>query len=825
MKITHIPLKLFVAFFFIFISTLTNAQQWPTCLVGRWTFDNPSNLLEATVGNDLLLTGTHSLAPGFNLTDQAVAIGVGSYYTCNHGIASNGGGSYVNEYSILFDIKMDNPKQYYSFIQTNQTNSNDGDIFINPNSQIGVSATGYSGFSLKANEWYRVVITVDLGSSIRFFVDGKLVLDGISQAVDGRFSLDPTLLFFADDNGEDHQIIVSQIALFNSVLENNQVSSLAGFHNSNISPYLQSISSNSVYVSWNSYFSNSTIVQYGTNTNLSQTATGSFEDIGTTGNVNRWHTAQIINLQPNTKYFYKVISGSDTSSIFHFTTPQPIGSNNGHIRFLKFGDNQTYTLRSTALVDSICQLLNTLYGQNWKDSITLITNSGDITENGLELGRFNNEFFNPFSKLTPYIPTMISIGNHEMESSYYYQFMKYEDWSTNNEINYSFKMGNSQFIFLNTNGLYNDASQSAWLEDQLELSDQDSLIDFVFTFNHQPGKSELWPDGNTSYTNEIIYPILAQYPKVVMANHGHSHCYERGDFSGSNDQNRDFRTVICGGAAGELDNWGDYTNQTDYQNIHRSYDMYGFLLVDVDLNNKSVESTYYTVGNESKPRNIQVLDFWRRYDNMPEPNTPGAITVEQEIPDLLKFSFSYPQQGEDSMNASQFQLIPLNGNFDSPLLDSIQHFENYYGDSGSPNYEPLQLCSENQIYSISLDFNSLNLNETYWCRVRYRDFNLKWSEWSEPLTFSPSTVKINQTSDFVSDLQIYPNPTSGIVTIISDYDMEIQIVNQLGQCLKTMKIESGSNILDLSLYKDGVYLIRYQLDQINKTRKIIKISK
>lgn len=824
MNIHDLFFKIFFFLFFIFISTIANAQQWPTSLVGRWTFDNPSNLLDATVGNDLLLTGTHSLVPGVNLVDQAVAIGVGSYYTCNHGIASNGGGSYVNEYSILFDIKIDNPNQYYSFIQTNQTNSNDGDLFINPNGQIGVSATGYSGFSLKANEWYRILITVDLGSSIRFYVDGKLVLDGISQTVDGRFSLDPTLLFFADDNGEDHQIFVSQIALFNSVLDNNQVRLLAGFHSSNICPYLQTMSSNSVYISWNSYYSNSTLVQYDTTTALTHSATGSFEDIGTTGNLNRWHSVKIIDLQSNKKYFYRVLSGSDTSSIFHFTTPPPIGANNGHIRFLKFGDNQTYTLRSTALVDSVSQLLNTIYGQNWKDSITLITNSGDITEYGLEVGRFNSEFFNPFSKLTPYIPTMISIGNHEMESSYFYQLMKYEDWSTNNEISYSFKMGNSQFIFMNTNGLYNDANQSLWLEDQLESSNQDSLIDFVFTFNHQPGKSELWPDGNTNFTHEIIYPILAQYPKVVMANHGHTHGYERGDFPGSNDQNRDFRTVICGGAAGELDNWGDYTNQTDYQNVHRSFDMYGFLLVDIDLNNKSVEITYYTIGNELKPRNIQVLDYWRRYDNMTNPDSPGAISVEQANPDLLDFTFSYPQQGEDTMNASHFQLIPWNGNFDSPLLDSIQFFENYYGDSGSPLYEPLQLCPDDQIYSISLELNSLNVNETYWCRVRYRDFNLKWSDWSDTLSFSPGTLQIKPIQNPVFDLIFYPNPTTGIVTVRSAENLEIHIFNQLGQCLRTQKMEPGSNRLDLSSFTDGVYFIQYQINNKKILKKIVIIS-
>lgn len=814
-----------MALFLLFSSQLM-AQQWPASLVGRWTFDNLNNLLDGSVGNDLVLTGTHTSVPGPSVSDLAVGISNGSYYTCHHGINANGSGNYVNEYSILMDIMIDNPKQYHSFYQTNPTNSNDGDLFINPNSQIGISATGYSGFSIKANEWYRVVITVDLGTSIRFYVDGRLVLDGISQAIDGRFSLDPSVLFFADDNGEDNMIYVSQIAIFNNCLDNNQVRLLSGFHNSIISPYLQSPTPNSIYVCWNSYYSGSSIVQYGTTQTLGQTIIGSFEDIGTSGTINRWHSVKLTGLQANTKYFYRCISGSDTSESFNFTTPPESNNCYRPIRFLKFGDNQTYTLRSTALVDSVCVLLRNLYGINWRDSVSLITNTGDITEYGTEMGRYTNEFYNPFSKLTAYIPTMVSIGNHEVESPFYYQFMKYEEFSQNEEISYSFNLGNNQFIFLNNNGLYNNNIQSEWLEEQLDFSAQDTNIDFVFLFMHQPGISELWPDGNNSYTYNILYPILAQFPKVVMINHGHSHCYERGDFRGSNTQNQDFRTVICGGAAGDLDNWGDYSNQTDYLNVERSFDMYGFLLVEINPLTKSVSSSFYSLGNENRTRSLELMDHWNRNEMDPRPERPGIISINTTQQNILNFNFASSQLDQNNLLSSQFQLIPLIGSFTLPFIDSVQHSENYYGDSGSPNYEPIQHCDPDNIFQLPLDFNNTDLNQNYLCRVRFRDMNLRWSDWSDTLQFSPSTVSTEQYSTDKTEIHIYPNPTSGTVHVINVSKIKMIIFNQIGQTILVSEFESGVNTLDLNRFEDGIYYIKIfnSNNNLSDIKKIIKIS-
>jgi len=71
-----------------------------------------------------------------------------------------------------------------------------------------------------------------------------------------------------------------------------------------------------------------------------------------------------------------------------------------------------------------------------------------------------------------------------------------------------------------------------------------------------------------------------------------------------------------------------------------------------------------------------------------------------------------------------------------------------------------------------------------------------------------------------SGLKIYPNPTNGIVTIETPYQIEEIIVsNTIGQ--EILKI--NSNQIDLSSLKTGIYIIKIRLDDnISITKKVIR---
>jgi hypothetical protein len=212
------------------LAVASSAALAATSPVGYWTFDDPLNLGKATIGLDLTGVGTHSAVSGISGTDGAVLDGVGSYFTCTHGIAPNGGGAYVNQWTVVMDINIPSTSlgQWLTFLQTNTGNSNDGDCFVNPTENLGVGATGYSTSAFGGDTWYRVAVSVDNGNFYRYYVDGNLWKEGTVQTVDGRFSLDPDLLIFADNDGDDYDIKCSNLAIWGQGLSSDDVAALGG---------------------------------------------------------------------------------------------------------------------------------------------------------------------------------------------------------------------------------------------------------------------------------------------------------------------------------------------------------------------------------------------------------------------------------------------------------------------------------------------------------------------------------------------------------------------------------------------------------------------
>lgn len=206
-------------------STLSFAQK------GWWTFDNSSNLTEAVLGygNDLELTGTHTAIAGPTVGNGAVNIGVGSYYKCTHGITPNGGGAKVNEYTLMFDFRVSNLGIWHTFYQINtDVLADDGDYFKNTSGMLGTWALNYSTTPIAIDTWYRLVITVDLGTSFKTYLDGTLLMDHANQVVDDRWALDSLFYLFGDNDGDDGSIDIAEVAIWDYALSEAEVAALGG---------------------------------------------------------------------------------------------------------------------------------------------------------------------------------------------------------------------------------------------------------------------------------------------------------------------------------------------------------------------------------------------------------------------------------------------------------------------------------------------------------------------------------------------------------------------------------------------------------------------
>ncbi|MFN8209090.1 MAG: LamG-like jellyroll fold domain-containing protein [Bacteroidales bacterium] len=191
--------------------------------VGWWKFDDAADMLKAEIGSPLTLTGSQTSIAGPAGGNLATSIIAGDYLTMSHGIGPNGAGAMVNEYTLQFDFQVPELGIWHCFMQTDGTNSSDGDLFTNTANAVGTSSTTYSGNQIESGKWYRMMVTVKNGTFFRIYMDGELWLDAAGQATDGRFALEDNLLVFADNDGEDGTIYCAELGIWDRALSADQV--------------------------------------------------------------------------------------------------------------------------------------------------------------------------------------------------------------------------------------------------------------------------------------------------------------------------------------------------------------------------------------------------------------------------------------------------------------------------------------------------------------------------------------------------------------------------------------------------------------------------
>ena len=155
-------------------------------------------------------------------------------YKMYHGAAPNGGGAFVNQYTLIFDVyyPVGSDARWRSLWQTDVNNNNDGDLFVGDLNGVGISSI-YNGF-VTAGAWHRIAAAFDLTGPgapvLTKFIDGFKVghqTGGLSN-VDGRFALDPYALVFADNDGDVAEAYVSSVQFSNGRRPDGFIQALGG---------------------------------------------------------------------------------------------------------------------------------------------------------------------------------------------------------------------------------------------------------------------------------------------------------------------------------------------------------------------------------------------------------------------------------------------------------------------------------------------------------------------------------------------------------------------------------------------------------------------
>ncbi|MBK7403502.1 MAG: metallophosphoesterase [Phycisphaerales bacterium] len=159
-------------------------------------------------------------------------------FRVRHGAPANGGGAYVNDYTLILDMLLPqssiNADDWLPIHNTNATNTNDADSWVRlADGAVGVSGQ-YDG-AIPADTWRRVALVFDYdGSTERLhkYIDGAPVGTQDLGGLDGRWSLytradaTPWFYLFTDDNGEAASAVVSSIHFTDRAMSDAEIAAL-----------------------------------------------------------------------------------------------------------------------------------------------------------------------------------------------------------------------------------------------------------------------------------------------------------------------------------------------------------------------------------------------------------------------------------------------------------------------------------------------------------------------------------------------------------------------------------------------------------------------
>ena len=287
-------------------------------------------------------------------------------------------------------------------------------------------------------------------------------------------------------------------------------------------PYLQRGSSREITVRWRTDVETESTVHYRT-TRKNAVASGG-------GSKTREHEVRITGLEPATKYFYSIGTGSrvlEGGDSGHFFVTAPRAGTKQPTRVWIIGDSGTADERAESVRDAYLRFTGEQYTHLW---LMLGDNAyRDGTDRQYQEAVF--EMYPSLLRQTVLFPTR---GNHERDQSPYYEIftmpMRGESGglASGSEAYYSFDYANIHFICLDSQGSDSrpGGAMASWLKRDLSATRQEWLVAYWHHPPYSKGSHNSDSEGSLEDMRERIVPIL-ESGGVDLVFGGHSHCYER----------------------------------------------------------------------------------------------------------------------------------------------------------------------------------------------------------------------------------------------------------------------------------------------------------
>jgi hypothetical protein len=503
-----------------------------------------------------------------------------------------------------------------------------------------------------------------------------------------------------------------------------------------VHPYLQDATPNSIIIKWETNTGEESVVEWGTTPKLGKKTKGTSYDINFSDA--RIHEVTVTGLKRFTEYYYRVKTGKTRSDIFQFKTPpfagDPISFTMVAMSDIQRDSNEPDKFEEV-VNDGVLRYLEKTSGGKLSDNLAMLLLPGDLVDDGTEYHQWQDYFFNPAQKLLAEVPVYPVLGNHERNSAYYFKYFSLPKNGTPAYVEHWWykDYGNVRVIGLNSNDGYRDIwQQYSWLKNLLEETAKNDAIDFVFAQLHHPHKSELWIPGEAKTSGRVV-KMLEEFTtktgKPSLHFFGHTHGYSRG-------QSKDHKHlwINVASAGGSLDNWGEFEGR-DYDEFSVTQDEYGFVLVEIDANEANPKFTIKRIsrGNKAHPRDNELRDSITIFRNTRKPQTPTTIVPPNgktvAITGTLLKAGPFKSEHQKAFHAAAHWQVSESEDFDKLTFEKWKQHENWY-------YKENRQKDDDLTDEIT---DRLRSNTTYYWRVRYRDQNLNWSDWSKTAHFNTQT--------------------------------------------------------------------------------------
>ncbi len=554
------------------------------------------------------------------------------------------------------------------------------------------------------------------------------IAPGESVEIGGEERSEADIYYTPAEDGDGYQVVAHRLT----------VEPKAGEYVDITKPYLQTAGSNSIWISWKTSFETTPTVRFGTSRDaLDETVTGTTDDLSESGFPYYWHSVHLTGLEPNTIYYYQTISGDrGESEIYRFRTMPEPGSKTP-MRILLQGDHQIKSRSGYEwLLKASQRKIMEKYGDSgdMTENINMVMNIGDQVDVG-SLDQYEQIHLFKSQLISPNLPIMTAVGNHDTyndpgmmrySTHYHYEDLEYQGIKSGTENYYAYQAGRILFVVLSTEHTGNE--QKAWVRRIVDAAKNDDSVDFIISVNHRPIQAEQYIGDISSWVRNEIIPILCETPKHVFNYGGHHHLYHRGQLT-------EWPLYhIINGAASWDQMWG-MSSEQDYDDVQKTIDYWGYQILEFDFDKKEMKVECYAIGNKELVVDNILIDSFSRTLGKAAPEKPEINEIPATI--TLPYTFegsAYATTTDEPLNTVQYQ-FSFTEDFASIDYEEIADVEDLYGSTGSPLHIPIDLNENRDITKLTVENNRLK-NGVYYVRVRYRDANMEWSEWSEPRSFT-----------------------------------------------------------------------------------------